>query len=319
MPAVDKKFDLKHLLAIEDLQESQIRYILGLAKLFKNKEPDPFLKGKTVVNLFFENSTRTKISFEVAAKKLGGNAIGFAASTSSVSKGETLLDTARNIMAMQGDCLVVRHESAGSPYRLSQEVSIPVINAGDGFHEHPTQALLDAFTMEEKLGTLKNKRILIIGDIAHSRVARSNIYCLQKLGAKVAVCGPPTLLPPQVEKLNVEFAYRPEKLLPQADVVMALRIQTERQNQMQLPSLTEYRRFWGMDRERFNLMKPEAFILHPGPVNRGVELDPEIADDPRSVILDQVTNGVLVRMAILALLCAPKETQDWAQKDGLHV
>ena len=297
---------MKHLLAAADLSPEQIRHILDTAKKLspkaKQNETIPLLAGKTIVNLFFENSTRTRTSFELAARKLGAGILNFAASTSSMTKGETLVDTARNIEAMKPSALVVRHSSAGSPSILAKNVSVPVINAGDGFHEHPTQALLDVYTIEEKLGSVANKRVVIMGDIAHSRVARSNIHVLRKLGASVAVCAPPTLLPPKPETLGVDYAYRPESLLKDADVVMALRIQLERQNKMQIPSLSEYSAFWGLNRERAKLLKKECIILHPGPVNRGVELDPEVADGPRSVILDQVFNGILVRMAVLSIL-----------------
>jgi aspartate carbamoyltransferase catalytic subunit len=308
---------LNHLLSAKDLDTSEIRYLLSAAKALKGPvdagEPIPLLAGKTIVNLFFENSTRTRLSFELATRRLGGGTLNFAASGSSVSKGETLIDTAQNILAMRPHCLVLRHSSAGSPVFLARNVNVPVINAGDGFHEHPSQALLDALTMEEKIGDLRGKCVLIIGDIAHSRVARSNIAVLTKLGAKVAVCGPPTLLPPQVESLGVEFSYRPEKLLPQADVVMCLRIQFERQNKMQIPSIAEYSRIWGMNRERAKLLKPGAIILHPGPVNRGVELDAEVADGEHSVILDQVSNGVLIRMAILAAVCNRAGLDQWVR------
>ena len=310
---------MKHLLAAADLTESEIRSLLSTAKAFgplvRNGETIPLLQGKTVVNLFFENSTRTRMSFELATRKLAGNVLNFAASSSSVQKGETLIDTAKNILAMGPHCIVVRHSSAGSPKLLAQEVAVPVVNAGDGFHEHPTQGLLDAFTMEEKLGTVSGKRVVILGDIAHSRVARSNIRILKKLGASVAVCGPPTLLPPKPEILGVDHAFRPEDLLPQADVVMALRIQLERQNRMQIPSVAEYSQIWGLSRERAKLLKPDAIILHPGPINRGVELDPEVADGPRSVILDQVFNGVLVRMAVLASVCSPEELKKWLDQN----
>lgn len=304
---------VKHLLAAADLSAAEIRGLLDLAKQFSGPahrgETIPLLQGKTVVNLFFENSTRTRISFELATRRLAGNVLNFAVSTSSVSKGETLIDTAKNIEAMRPHCLVVRHSSAGSPNILARSLDLCVVNAGDGFHEHPTQGLLDAYTMEEKLGQLSGKRIVILGDIAHSRVARSNIRILKKLGASVAVCGPPTLLPPHPEVLGVEYAYRPEELLPKADVVMALRIQMERQNNMQFPSLAEYSCIWGLNRDRAKLLKPDAIILHPGPINRGVELDPEVADGPRSVILDQVFNGVLVRMAVLASVCVPEKVE----------
>ncbi len=306
---------LRHLLSAGDLSTAQIQSLLQIARAFSKPINDgesiPILQGKTIVNLFFENSTRTRISFEVATRKLQGNVLNFAASTSSLTKGETLVDTAKNIEAMRPHCLVVRHSSAGSPNFLAKCLSLPVVNAGDGFHEHPTQGLLDAFTIQEKLGEIKGKRVVILGDIAHSRVARSNIHILKKLGASVAVCAPPTLLPPKPEVLGVDYAYRPEELLPDADVVMALRIQMERQEQRQFPSLSEYAKFWGLNKERAKLLKPHAIILHPGPINRGVELDAEIADGPRSVILDQVFNGVLVRMAVLAAVCAPEALSAW--------
>lgn len=313
----------KSLLTISELTASQIRYLLSVAKSMgsyvSRGETIPLLQGKTIVNLFFENSTRTRSSFELAIRKLSGGVLNFAASTSSLQKGETLIDTARNIVAMRADCLVVRHASAGSPGFLYDQIKIPVINAGDGFHEHPTQALLDAFTIEEKLGSLEGKKILIIGDIAHSRVARSNIHLLKKLGASVSVCAPPTLLPPSPETLGVTYAYRPEELLPQADVVMALRVQLERQNRMQLPSLSEYAEFWGLNSDRAKLLKKGAIILHPGPINRGVELAPEVADGAHSVILDQVSNGVLVRMATLAAVCNADGLDQWLKKGGHRV
>ncbi len=295
---------LTHLLAAADLNTEQIRDLFALARSFEPKvdqgEVIPLLQGKTVVNLFFENSTRTRASFELAARRLGANVLFIAATGSSVEKGETLIDTARNIEAMKAHCLVVRHASSGSPGVLARALRTPIVNAGDGFHEHPTQGLLDAFTMEEKLKDLKGKHVLIVGDIAHSRVARSNIHVLKKLGAHVTVCGPPTLLPPSPQALGVEATSDLNAALPKADVVMALRIQLERQNKMQIPSISEYAKFWGINAKRASTMKPQAFILHPGPINRGVELDPEVADGERSVILDQVGNGVLIRMAVLA-------------------
>ena len=318
-----KKNTVPSLLAAADLNKSKIRFFLSVTKAlalaFKQSEdPIPLLKGRTIVNLFFENSTRTRSSFEVATRKLAGSTLNFSASVSSVQKGETLIDTAKNIVAMRPHCIVVRHPSAGTPGILAASVGVPVVNAGDGFHEHPTQALLDAYTIEEKLGTVAGKRVVIIGDIAHSRVARSNISILKKLGASVAVCGPPTLLPPEPASLGVDFAYRPEELLPTADVVMALRVQLERQNKMQIPTLGEYSRFWGINRERAALLKKGAIILHPGPINRGVELSSEVADGPASVILDQVSNGVLVRMAVLAVLCNPQELEKWMSEGGRH-
>jgi aspartate carbamoyltransferase catalytic subunit len=313
----------RNLLTAASLEPGEIRFLLAAARAFassvKRGEGIPLLQGKTVVNLFFENSTRTRNSFELASRKLGGSTLNFASSASSVSKGETLIDTARTIVALGPHCLVVRHASAGSPAILANSVGVPVVNAGDGFHEHPTQGLLDAFTVEEKLGNVAGKRVVIFGDIAHSRVARSNIHILKKLGASVAVCGPPTLLPPNPEILGVDFAYRPEELLPDADVIMALRIQFERQNRMQIPSVNEYARFWGLNRERAKLFKKGAIILHPGPLNRGVELDPEVADGPNSVILDQVFNGVLVRMSVLAAICNLEGLQAWLAKGGHRV
>lgn len=311
------------LISAEALTEGEIRRLLGVARAFaapfRAGQPLPLLQGKTIVNLFFEHSTRTRSSFEIATRAVGGSVLNFAASDSSTSKGETLFDTAKNIEAMRPHCIVVRHSSAGSPLFLQRALSIPVINAGDGFHEHPTQALLDAFTMQDKLGDLKGKRVVIVGDIAHSRVARSNIHVLRKLGASVAVCGPPTLLPPRPDVLGVDASYRIEELLPSADVVMCLRIQLERQNRMQLPSLNEYARFWGISAAREKLMKRGAIILHPGPINRGVELAHEVADGPRSVILDQVQNGVLTRMATLATYVNPTGLDKWLKEGGHRV
>ncbi len=313
----------KNLLSAADLSAEEINRFLGVARIFsnyvKNGDSIPLLKGRTVVNLFFENSTRTRTSFELAVRKLEGSTLNFAASTSSVQKGETLIDTAKNIEAMRPHCLVVRHSSAGSPNVLANSLKIPIINAGDGFHEHPTQGLLDAYTIQEKLGSALGKKVVILGDIAHSRVARSNIHILKKLGASVAVCGPPTLLPPHPEVLGVRSSYRVEEVLQDADVVMALRIQMERQNRMQIPSIAEYSKVWGLNKDRAQLLKKGAIILHPGPVNRGVEMDPEVADGPRSVILDQVFNGVVVRMAILAEICNPHGLEKWLEQGGHRV
>ncbi|HUP58060.1 MAG TPA: aspartate carbamoyltransferase catalytic subunit [Bdellovibrionota bacterium] len=308
-------------MAASELDASEIRYILGGAKamLEGSDQRLNLLSGRTIVNLFFENSTRTRTSFELATRNLGGSVLNFAAGSSSVSKGETLIDTAMTIQAMRPHCLIVRHSSAGSPNVLARALSIPVINAGDGFHEHPTQGLLDAFTIEQKLGSVSGKRIVICGDIAHSRVARSNIHVLRKLGASVAVCGPPTLLPPRMDVLGVDHAFRLEELLPKADVVMMLRVQLERQNKMQIPTLNEYSRFWGLNRERAKLLKKSAIILHPGPINRGVELDPEVAEGANSVILDQVSYGVVVRMATLAAVCNPAGFEAWLAEGGYRV
>ncbi|MEK6577660.1 MAG: aspartate carbamoyltransferase catalytic subunit [Bdellovibrionota bacterium] len=311
---------LEHLLSAQDLDEKQIRSLFALAREFapavKAGKTVPILQGKTIANLFFESSTRTRNSFDLAARKLGASTLNFASAGSSTQKGETLLDTAKTIEAMRPHCIVVRHSSAGSPEILARALSIPVVNAGDGFREHPTQGLLDAFTMEEKLGKLKGKQILILGDIAHSRVARSNIYILKKLGATVAVCGPPTLLPPMPQTLGVKYALRPESLLPKADVVMALRVQLERQNKMQVPSLNEYSKFWGLNKDRARLLKAGSIIMHPGPMNRGVELDPEVADGSNSVILDQVFNGILIRMAVLAAVCRTNSPSQKRSKGG---
>jgi aspartate carbamoyltransferase catalytic subunit len=309
-------FTRQHLLGASDLNESEIRHLLAGAKKFAQSDQagntPSLLAGKTIVNLFFENSTRTRTSFELATRKLGGGVLNFAASTSSVSKGETLIDTAQVIEAMKPHCLVVRHSSAGAPMVLSKAVKMPVVNAGDGFHEHPTQALLDALTMESKLGSLKGKKVLILGDIAHSRVARSNIHVLRALGASVSVCAPPSLLPPKSEALGVGIHYRLEDVIGEADVVMALRIQLERQNKMQIPSVVEYAKFWGLSKERVSKMKKSAIIMHPGPINRGVEIDPEVADSPNSVILDQVANGIYVRMSVLAALVNPADFKEFA-------
>ena len=305
-----------HLLGTKELGLEEIRPILSAARCFskplQTSESVPqFLKGMTIVNLFFENSTRTRTSFELATRKLGGSSLNFQSSTSSVNKGETLVDTVRNIEAMKPHCIVVRHPSAGSPAFLADHVKIPIINAGDGFHDNPTQDLLDVYTIQERLGDIAGKRVVIVGDIAHSRVARSNIYLMKKLGASVAVCGPPTLLPPHPEHLGVDHAYRLETLLPDADVIMPLRLQLERQNGIQFPNLAEYSRFWGLNSERAENLKPGAIVLHPGPINHGVEIDPEVAMGPRSVILDQVFNGILVRMAVLSLACARSACQKW--------
>lgn len=298
---------VRHLLGIEDLSVEEIRSFLDAGKRFKKDLTDTkkfeILRGKTVVSLFYEASTRTRGSFEMASKRLGADFIHMNAdASSSVSKGETLVDTARNLEAMNPDFLVLRHSSSGAPQLLVKHLKIPVINAGDGFHEHPTQALLDAMTIEEKYGSLKGLKVTIIGDIAHSRVARSNIHLLKKMGAKVTVCGPPTLIPPQMEKHGVNVALRLADALDGADVVMMLRIQFERQNDKQIPSTGEYFRFYGLHKDSVKLMKKDAIIMHPGPLNRGVEIAPDVADGERSVILSQVTNGVAVRMGVLAVL-----------------
>ena len=298
---------IRHLLAIEDLSVKTIRRLLDRGKEFQKrldkKRKSDLLSGQTVINLFYEPSTRTRSSFEMAAKRLGADIININAdSSTSVAKGETLVDTAKNLEAMNPDFLVLRHESSGAPQLLARVIGIPVINAGDGFHEHPSQALLDALTIESALGGLEGLKVTIVGDIAHSRVARSNIYLLKKMGASVTVCGPPTLIPPEVERLGVRALYNIEEAVTDADVVMMLRIQFERQNVMQLPGTSEYYRFFGLNKTSARFLKDSAIIMHPGPMNRGVEISPEVADGGNSVILSQVTNGVAIRMAILAEL-----------------
>lgn len=298
----------KDLLSIEELSVEQIRIFLDRGKQYKKlfesgKRSWSELSGKTVVALFYEASTRTRGSFEMAAKRLGANFLHISADAStSVSKGETLVDTAKNLEAMSPDFLVIRHSSSGAAQFLAKHLRIPVINAGDGFHEHPTQALLDALTIESHFKKIKGIKVTIIGDIAHSRVARSNIHLLKRLGAKVCVCGPPTLIPPAVHELGIDFSYSVKEAIKDADVVMMLRIQFERQNEKQIPSTAEYYRFFGLNNENAKSMKPSAIIMHPGPMNRGVEISPEVADGKNSVILDQVTNGVAIRMGVLALL-----------------
>ncbi len=299
---------LEHLLGIEDLEVSSIRRLLDRGKKFKSdlekgKKKFIHLRERTVVNLFFEPSSRTRSSFEMAEKRLDADNINFMAdSSTSVVKGETLIDTAKILEAMSPDFLVLRHGSAGAPQLLSKKLEIPVINAGDGFHEHPSQALLDALTIETTKGSIEGLKVAIIGDIAHSRVARSNIYLLNKMGATVTVCGPPTLLPPHVGRLKVRETYSVQEAIEDADVVMILRIQFERQNTKQIPSNAEYYRLYGLNNNTARQLKGGAIIMHPGPMNRGVEISPQVADGSNSVILNQVTNGVAIRMAILACL-----------------
>ena len=297
----------KDLLGLRELSAEEIRLILQTAASFREVSLRPIkkvpaLRGKTVVNLFVEPSTRTRTSFELAAKRLSADIVNITASTSSITKGETLLDTIRNIEAMKIDVVVIRHPSAGAAHLLARQVEASVINAGDGAHEHPTQALLDLFTIQEQKGRIEGQRVLIVGDIAHSRVARSNILGLTKLGAQVTVCGPPTLLPVGIEQLGVEVTWDLDAALREADVVMLLRIQHERQEAELVPSLREYRRYFGINAQRMSRAKPDVMIMHPGPVNRGVELDADVADGSSSVILNQVTNGVAVRMAVLYLV-----------------
>lgn len=304
-------FKRKDLLGIEDLSKEEILFILETTKSFREilERPIkkvPTLRGRTVVNLFFEVSTRTRMSFELAEKRLNADVLNFSAANSSLAKGETLLDTVKNILAMKVDCFVLRHPVPGTPHLLARELPIPIINAGDGAHEHPTQALLDIYTIQERKKRIEGLKIAIIGDIIHSRVARSNIWGLSKLGAEVRVCGPPTLIPPLIEEMGVEIFYLPEDALREVDIVMMLRIQKERQNEGFLPSISEYIEFFSLTEDRLSLAREDVLVMHPGPVNRGVELPARIADGKRSVILDQVVNGVAVRMAVLYLLLAKR-------------
>ena len=301
----------KDLLGLEELSAGEIEFILDTAESFKEISLRPIrkvptLRGKTIVNLFLEPSTRTRTSFELAAKRLSADTVNISASTSSVIKGETLKDTARNIEAMKVDVIIMRHSMPGAPHFLARIIRASLINAGDGAHEHPTQGLLDLFTIREKKGKISGLKVVIIGDIAHSRVARSNIWGLTKLGAEVAVVGPATLIPPGIEKMGVKVYYRAEEAMRKADVIIILRIQLERQGRSLLPSLREYRQLFGINRERLKVARPHPVIMHPGPMNRGIEIDSDVADGPYSVILDQVTNGLAVRMAILYLLVGGK-------------
>ena len=297
----------KDLVSIASLTPDEITLILDTADSFKEVsgreiKKVPALRGKTVVNLFFEPSTRTRTSFELAAKRLSADVINFSPSSSSVVKGETLLDTARNIEAMQADIIVLRHPDAGAAETLANGVKSSVINAGDGWHEHPTQALLDLFTMREKKLNFKGLRVAIVGDIAHSRVARSNIFGLSKLGAEIRAVGPPTMIPVHLDRLGVRVYYDLDEALRGVDVIMMLRLQLERQGRALFPSIREYSRLYGLTAERVRLAEAGALVMHPGPVNRGVEMAPEVADSFSSVILDQVANGVAVRMGLLYLL-----------------
>jgi aspartate carbamoyltransferase catalytic subunit len=294
----------KDLLGIEKLTGKEINQYFNLANKFVKvlERPIPIvpsLRGKTILTLFFEPSTRTQISFSVAAKRLSADIINFSQSTSSVSKGETLLDTAKNIEAMKVDGVIVRHSAPGAAKYLAEQLDAFIINAGDGSHEHPTQALLDLMTMRQNFVNFKDLKVLIIGDIAHSRVARSNIFGLKTLGAQVAICAPPTMIPLGIDKLGVDVFYNLDDIIGDFDVVMALRIQIERQGAGLFPSVREYRTLYGLTKERVHRMKPKSIIMHPGPANRGVEIDPEVADGDKSVILDQVKNGVAIRMAVL--------------------
>lgn len=300
-----------HLLGLEDLSRSDLMILMETARFFVEASRDPskkhdFLKGKVVANLFFEPSTRTRVSFGLAARRLGAETIDFSPSGSSVSKGESFIDTARNIQALGVHAFVVRHSVPGTPHLLAKHLGAPILNAGDGAHEHPTQGLLDVFTILEHKKTLEGLTVGLVGDITHSRVARSNIHALKKLGAKVIVCGPPTLVPAEVEQLGVEAAYDLDSILPRCDVVNVLRIQFERQRNGLFPSIQEYFRLFGMTMERVRKCRPDMLLLAPGPINRGIEMTPEVADGPNSAILSQVTNGLAVRMAALYLLLASK-------------
>lgn len=311
----NNKIELKHkdLLEIKCLTREEVTLILDTAESFKEVtgrdiKKVPTLRGKTVVNLFFEPSTRTRTSFELAAKRLSADVINFSVSTSSVSKGETLLDTARNIEAMKTDFIIIRHPASGSPHLLARHLKSSVINAGDGFHEHPTQALLDMLTIRERKKGIEGLKIAIIGDITHSRVARSNIYGLTKMGAEVRVAGPPPLIPPGIEHMGVSVYYTLKDVLQDVDVIMVLRLQLERQGKNFFPSLREYANLYCLTPERVRLAKENVMIMHPGPINRGIEISHEVADGLSSVILDQVTNGIAVRMGVLYLLSRVRES-----------
>lgn len=302
----------KHLLGIQDITTEDIQLIFDTAKQFKEVinrpiKKVPSLRDITIANLFFENSTRTRISFELAEKRLSADVINFSAASSSTKKGETLIDTVNNILAMKVDMIVMRHPNPGAHQLLAKHIDAQIVNAGDGTHEHPTQALLDAFSMQEKLGDLQGKKILICGDIKHSRVALSNIFCLQKLGAKVRVCGPPTLIPKFIENLGVEVSYDIKESLQWCDVANVLRIQLERQDIKYIPSLREYSMAFGLNKQLLDSLKKEIVIMHPGPMNRGVEIDSDVADSKHAIILQQVENGVAIRMAVLYLLAGKKE------------
>lgn len=298
----------RHLLGIKELTPSDISLILSTAEQFKEVlqrpvKKVPSLRDVTIVNLFYENSTRTRFSFELAQKRLSADTLNFAASNSSAAKGETLLDTVNNILSMKVDMVVIRHSSSGAPHFLAQHIPAAIVNAGDGINEHPTQALLDAFSIKEKFGQLKGRKVAIIGDILHSRVAQSNIHLLNKMGAEVVVCGPPTLIPKHIQSAwNVTVSYDLKETLNWCEVANVLRIQLERQNQVLFSSLREYRLHYGINRRLLDNLQKPITVMHPGPINRGVELDSDVADSHQSIILQQVENGVAVRMAVLYLL-----------------
>jgi len=303
----DYHFQHKHIFGIDQLSVQDILHILATARSFREISSRPIkkvptLRGKTIVNLFFEPSTRTRLSFEIAAKRMSADTFNISASTSSATKGETLIDTAKNIQAMNPDVIILRHSSSGAPQLLAKHIDASIVNAGDGAHEHPSQGLLDMMTVMEHKGRIEGLKLAIIGDIAHSRVAVSNIIGFTRMGAEVCVAGPQTFMPAEIGRLGAEVCRSVQDAVRDADVVMALRIQLERQNDSLIPSLREYSRFFGVNRKLLELAKEDAIVMHPGPVNRGVELSPDVADGRRSVILDQVTNGVAVRMALLYLV-----------------
>jgi aspartate carbamoyltransferase catalytic subunit len=307
----------KHLLDIQSLTADEILLVLDTARAFKAVgeraiKKVPALRGKTVVNLFVEPSTRTRISFELAAQRLSADVINFTAEASSLKKGETLKDTTRNLEALNADFIIIRHSATGAPHFLTRFLKASVVNAGDGAHEHPTQALLDVFTIHEIKGRVKGLQVTILGDILYSRVARSNIWALLKLGAKVTLCGPSTLVPRVFEKMGCRVTYDVDEAIAQADIINLLRIQHERQRKTMFPSIGEYTSLFGVNKARFARTKPDAIIMHPGPINRGVEIDSDLADSSRSVILEQVTNGLAVRMAVLFLLNGGKGPQEIA-------
>lgn len=304
----------RHLLGLEELSAEEITLILDKAEAFKRammagQMKFSLLTGKTCVNLFFENSTRTRTSFALAARRLGADTVDFSTATSSLSKGETVIDTAKNLQAMAIDVVVVRHRTPGTPHLLAQNLSCCVINAGDGPHEHPTQGLLDILTIRQRRGRIEGLTVALVGDIAHSRTARSNIWGLKKLGAQVIVCGPSTLVSPRWKELGVEYSYSLDEILPRVDVLNLLRIQFERQTTRPFPSVREYALLYAMDRQRLARTKNDILILAPGPINRGVEVTPDVADGAHSAILEQVTNGVAVRMAVLWLLTGARNEQ----------
>jgi aspartate carbamoyltransferase catalytic subunit len=306
-----RQLSTRHLLGIKNLNPEDIQLIFEHTDSFKEVinrpiKKVPSLRDVTIANLFFENSTRTRISFELAEKRLSADTINFSASSSSVQKGETLLDTVKNILSMKVDIVVLRHPAEGAPTFLSRHIPAHIVNAGDGTHEHPTQALLDTYSLYEKWGSLKGKKVAIIGDILHSRVALSNIFCLKKLGAEVMVCGPPTLIPMHIEELGVQSTYDLRTALDWCDAANILRIQLERQDGKYFPSLREYTRFYGVNRSILESLDKEIVIMHPGPINRGIEINSDVADAENSIILDQVENGVAVRMSVLYLLAARK-------------